>query len=139
MCLRERSPRDGIQFSPTAQPRKGSSPLQFAKLLLGRGALPSKAGGEFSLDVSLWDPFVGSGSGLPQSIPWAQAQSLWGCPTQYMGCQFAPLLKTFSPPLQSARETVSQLVGEHHPKGSCGEPGHSSPITSYASRTMAGS
>lgn len=76
MCLRERSPRDGIQFSPTAQPRKGSSRLQFAKLLLGRGALPSKAGGEFSLDGSLWDPFVGSDSGLPQSIPWAQAQSL---------------------------------------------------------------
>lgn len=63
--MRERSLRDGIQFS-TAQPRKGSSALQCAKQLLERAAVPSKALGEFAPDVGLWD--MSGACALPQGI-----------------------------------------------------------------------
>lgn len=99
--LRERSPRDGIQSNPTSQSRKGRSPMQFAKQLLGRGALSSKALDESPLDVGLWDPTVKPGSELPQGIPWVGTQtevrlSLRDCLIQ---CLFVVLLKTFSSPL----------------------------------------
>lgn len=52
--LTEKSPRDEIQFNTTAQSRTGRSPFYFAKQLLGREALCSKALCESSLQLSLW-------------------------------------------------------------------------------------
>lgn len=75
--------------------------MQFAKQLLGRGALSSKALDDSPLDVGLWDPTVKPGSELPQGIPWVGTQtevrpSLRDCLIQ---CLFVILLKTFSTPL----------------------------------------
>lgn len=124
MRLRERSPRDGIQFNPTTQSRKGRSPLQFAEQLLGRGALPSNTLDKYSLDVVLQDPMVKPGSELPQGVPWVGTQaevrlSLRDCLIESIEWYlFVILLKTFSSPLlpslpQSIRELVSQLAGKH--------------------------
>lgn len=75
MHLREKPPRDVIQFNLTAQSRKGRSPLQFIKQLLGRGALSSKALDKSSLDIGLWDPIVNPRPELNQDPPWVQTQT----------------------------------------------------------------
>jgi len=144
--LRERSPRDGIQFNPTAQSRKGRSPLQFAKQLLRRGALSSKVLDESSLDVGLWDPTVKPGSELPQGVPWVRTQtevhlSLRDCLIQYL---FVIVLKTsrshkvseswfpsWWPSFKAIPTCFTLLIiqGQHR------EPAYSSLIILYARRT----